>query len=112
MTPAEAVRAEAGRRAGRGDRLLNAEHVAGWLFVSPGVLLIGLFGLVPVIWSFVLSFQRNDLVTPGDVGRAGQLPALGPRTRCSRASVRHTVVYTALFVPDHHRRRCWRSRRR
>ena len=39
------------------------------------VLLIGLFGLVPVVWSFVLSFQHNDLQTPAHVGRAGQLPS-------------------------------------
>jgi len=33
--------------------------------VSPSILLIGLFGLVPVVWAFLLSFQHNDLQTPG-----------------------------------------------
>ena len=32
--------------------------------VAPSVVLIGVFGLLPVIWSVVLSFQHSDLQTP------------------------------------------------
>jgi multiple sugar transport system permease protein len=92
VTPRSArpVRRRRGLR--RGDR------VTGWAMISPAVLLIGLFGLVPVVWSFVLSFQSNDLeTTPTWVGlrNYGQL-ATDP---VFLESVRHTVVYTVLFVP-------------
>jgi multiple sugar transport system permease protein len=66
--------------------------------VAPSVLLIGLFGLVPVAWSVVLSFQHSDLQTPATwagLSNYRQLmhdPVFGE-------SIRHTVVYTVLFVP-------------
>jgi ABC-type sugar transport system permease subunit len=31
-------------------RALGSDHVAGWLFVAPAVVLIGIFGLVPIAW--------------------------------------------------------------
>jgi multiple sugar transport system permease protein len=66
--------------------------------VSPAAVLIGLFGLVPVGWSFVLSFQRNDLQTPGEwVGLKNYRQLTQDPLFWS--SVRHTVVYTVLFVP-------------
>ena len=66
--------------------------------VAPSVLLIGLFGLVPVVWSVVLSFQHSDLQTPAtwaglsNYRELVQDPVFGE-------SIRHTVVYTVLFVP-------------
>ncbi len=88
----------AGRRAGRWDRLLSSESASGWLFVSPAVLLIGLFGVTPIVWSVVLSFQSNDLVTPGVwIGFANYEALL--KDPVFTASVRRTVVYTLLFVP-------------
>jgi multiple sugar transport system permease protein len=66
--------------------------------VAPSVLLIGLFGLVPVGWSVVLSFQHSDLQTPATwagLDNYRQL-MLDP---VFRESIRHSVVYTVLFVP-------------
>jgi multiple sugar transport system permease protein len=66
--------------------------------VSPSVFLIGLFGLLPVGWAFVLSFQHNDLQTPGVwVGLKNYQQLVHDPLFWS--SVRHTVVYTVLFVP-------------
>lgn len=66
--------------------------------ISPSVALIGLFGLVPVVWSFVLSFQRNDLQTPPAwVGLHNYRELLTDPV--FRDSIRHTLVYTVLFVP-------------
>lgn len=66
--------------------------------VSPSVLLIGLFGLVPVVWSLILSFQRNDLQTaPQWAGLDNYRDLLGDSVFAE--SIRNTVVYTALFVP-------------
>jgi len=68
------------------------------MFVAPAVVLIGIFGLVPIAWSAIMSFQANDLVSaPSWVGLANyQALAKDP---VFMASVRHTLVYTALFVP-------------
>jgi multiple sugar transport system permease protein len=66
--------------------------------ITPSVLLIGLFGLVPVVWSFVISFQRNDLQTPGEwVGLANYRRLV--HDPVFQDSIRHTLVYTVLFVP-------------
>ena len=66
--------------------------------VSPSVLLLGLFGMVPVVWAFVLSFQRNDLQTAAKwVGFHNYQELL--HDPIFRDSIRHTIVYTVLFVP-------------
>ena len=82
----------------RARRTLGSDHVAGWMFVAPAVVLIGIFGLAPIVWSAIMSFQANDLVSaPSWVGLANyQALAKDP---VFMASVRHTLVYTALFVP-------------
>jgi multiple sugar transport system permease protein len=66
--------------------------------VGPSVLLIGLFGLVPVIWAFVLSFQHNDLQTPGQWAGLDNYRQLA-HDPVFADSVRHTLLYTVLFVP-------------
>jgi len=76
----------------------TADQLAGWGFVAPSVLLIGLFGLIPVIWSFVISFQRNDLQTPAEWVGLKNYRQLADDPVFAE-SIRHTVVYTALFVP-------------
>ena len=45
-------------------RLGRSETATGWLLVSPGAILIGIFGLLPVLMSLQLSFQKSDLLTP------------------------------------------------
>ena len=86
-------------RAGKpARRKRTADHLAGWAMVAPSVLLIGLFGLIPVIWSFVLSFQRNDLQTPAQwVGLHNYRQLTHDPVFAD--SIRHTLVYTVLFVP-------------
>jgi multiple sugar transport system permease protein len=83
----------------RAQRVLHSEHVAGWGFVAPAAILIGVFGLVPIVWSFVLSFQKSNLLAPAR-------PWVGLRNYdhlrddpLFRDSAIHTVTYTALFVP-------------
>ncbi|GLY29041.1 sugar ABC transporter permease [Kineosporia sp. NBRC 101731] len=79
-------------------RRSTADHLSGWMLVAPSVLLIGLFGLVPLVWSFAMSFQRNDLQTPAEwVGLHNYDQMLGDPVLV--ASLRHTVIYTVLFVP-------------
>jgi multiple sugar transport system permease protein len=66
--------------------------------VSPSVLLIGLFGLVPVVWSFVLSFQHNDLQTPATSAGFSNYREL-IHDPVFRTAIQHTIVYTVIFVP-------------
>ena len=79
-------------------RRARDEGATGWAFVSPAVLIILGLSVVPVIWSLLLSFQVNDLVSPSEwVGLANYKalmkdPAFG-------AAVEHTLIYTALYVP-------------
>ncbi|WP_206745598.1 carbohydrate ABC transporter permease [Jatrophihabitans sp. GAS493] len=86
-------RLRGGRRTGRrGDALI------GWTMIAPSVLLIGIFGLIPVIWSFALSFQKNDLQTPGQwIGFKNYRKLVHDPVFVD--SIRHTIVYTLLFVP-------------
>ena len=80
------------------QRVWWSDTLAGWAFISPTVLLIGLFGLVPVVWAFVLSFEHNDLISPGNwVGLDNYRKLLHDPQFAN--SVRNTVVYTLVFVP-------------
>ncbi len=66
--------------------------------ISPSVVLIGVFGLFPVVWAFVLSFQNNDLQTPATwVGLKNYRQLIHDPVFLE--SIRHTLVYTVLFVP-------------
>jgi multiple sugar transport system permease protein len=76
----------------------RADAITGWLMLSPSVVLIGLFGLVPVVWSVVLSFQHNDLETPGQWAGLDNYREL-MHDPVLLDSVRHTLLYTVLFVP-------------
>ncbi|MEU4288483.1 sugar ABC transporter permease [Kribbella sp. NPDC026596] len=79
-------------------RRARGESATGWAFVSPAVLIILGLSVVPVVWSLLLSFQVNDLVSPSEwVGLANYKalmkdPAFG-------AAVEHTLIYTVLYVP-------------
>jgi multiple sugar transport system permease protein len=79
-------------------RRATADHLAGWGFVAPSVLLIGLFGLVPVVWSFVMSFQHSDLQTPATWAGTANYKQL-VHDPLFTSALRHTLVYTVLFVP-------------
>jgi multiple sugar transport system permease protein len=85
------------RRAGA--RLRASEHVVGWAFVTPGVAVIMLFGVVPIAWSAVMSFQRNNLLTPNTpfVGLSNYRQMV--HDPIVSQAIGHTLVYTALFVP-------------
>jgi multiple sugar transport system permease protein len=80
-------------------RLRASEQLTGWAFVTPGVAIILLFGAVPIVWSAVMSFQSNNLLT-------GKTPYVGLRNYrlmvhdpVVAQAVQHTLVYTVLFVP-------------
>jgi len=64
----------------------------------PAAALIGLFGIVPIGWSLLLSFQHNDLLAaPEWIGLDNYRQLADDPV--FRDSIRRTLVYTALFVP-------------
>lgn len=87
------------RPPGRLRRAVGSDHVAGWLFVLPSVLLIVLFGLIPIVWGFVLSLQKAGLISQNRpfVGLANyQHIASDPLARTAAVNA---AYYTFLFVP-------------
>jgi multiple sugar transport system permease protein len=79
-------------------RLMTSDHVVGWAFASPAVLLIMLFGLVPIVWSAVLSFQKSNLLAPPTWVGLANYRAL-PKDPYFAQSLVHSAIYTVLFVP-------------
>src|SRR5215472_18709674 len=82
----------------RARRILDSDHLAGWAFAFPAVFLIFVFGIVPIVWSALLSFQRTNLLSPAQWIGLANYRAL-PSDPLFRQSVVHSLVYTALFVP-------------
>ncbi|WP_328606916.1 sugar ABC transporter permease [Amycolatopsis sp. NBC_00345] len=54
--------------------------------------------MVPVVWSFLLSFQADDLVTPSRLVGLDNYHALAQDPHFAQA-VENTLLYTALYVP-------------
>ncbi len=80
-------------------RFLVSDHAAGWVFISPAVVLIAVFGIVPIVWGLILSFQKAGLISPERdwVGFENYARIVSdPKAR--QAAV-NTVYYTVLFVP-------------
>lgn len=80
-------------------RFLSADNAAGWTLVSPGAILIGLFGLLPVLMSLKLSFQQSDLLSPTTpwVGTDNYERLFDDPQFVD--AVKNTIVYTVLYVP-------------
>ena len=99
VSSASAGRGRPGSVATARARIAGSEHFAGWAFVTPGVVIILLFGAVPVIWSAVMSFQRSNLLSPSTpyVGLHNYRAML--HDPVVGQAVAHTLIYTALFVP-------------
>ncbi len=77
----------------------RSESVAGWAFVTPAAVIILLFGAVPIIWSLVMSFQHNNLLS-------GHTPFVGltnyrqlVHDPAVLSAAEHSIIYTVLFVP-------------
>jgi multiple sugar transport system permease protein len=83
----------------RRRRLTTSEHFTGWAFVTPGIVIILLFGAVPIFWSAIMSFQRNNLLSPNTpyVGLSNYRQLV--HDPVISQAIQHTLVYTALFVP-------------
>ncbi|GHC78035.1 carbohydrate ABC transporter permease [Streptomyces flavofungini] len=79
-------------------RRRRREAATAWAFISPAVLVILGLSILPVVWSLLLSFQVNDLVTPSRWVGLDNYRALRQDPNFHQA-VENTVVYTVLYVP-------------
>lgn len=41
------------------SRAIRREHINGWLFIAPALILLGIFLIYPIIWSLWMSFQTG-----------------------------------------------------
>ena len=80
-------------------RFLVSNHVAGWAFILPSVILIVLFGIVPIVWGLVLSFQRAGLISPEREWVGFENYARIASDPKARQAAINTIYYTVLFVP-------------
>jgi multiple sugar transport system permease protein len=79
-------------------RIVRSDHVVGWAFAFPAVFLIVVFGIVPIVWSALMSFQRNNLLAPPEwIGLDNYRALL--KDPVFKTSMLNSVVYTAIFVP-------------
>ena len=79
-------------------RVLRSDHAAGWAFAFPAVALIVIFGIVPIVWSALLSFQRTNLLSPAEWVGLDNYRAFS-KDPLFKQSMVHAAIYTALFVP-------------
>ena len=79
-------------------RLVASEHLAGWAFVAPAVVLIAVFALIPIGWSLLLSLQSTNLIAPAHYVGLANYKALS-KDPAFRSAIGHTIVYTVIFVP-------------
>jgi multiple sugar transport system permease protein len=98
MTAASYTRART-HRGGVLRRVLDSEQFNGWAFVTPGAAIIILFGAAPILWSAIMSFQDNNLLSSNTpfVGLANYRKMIHDPVIVQ--AIQHTLIYTALFVP-------------
>ncbi|WRZ88828.1 sugar ABC transporter permease [Streptomyces sp. NBC_01007] len=96
LAPAASPAPAAARRAAR--RRTRRETATAWAFISPAVVVILGLSIVPVVWSLLLSFRADDLVTPGRWVGLDNYRALFQDPNFHTA-VGNTLLYTALYVP-------------
>jgi multiple sugar transport system permease protein len=80
-------------------RFLVSDHLAGWTFILPSGVLIGLFGLVPIVWGLILSFQKAGLISPDREWVGFENYARIVSDPKARQAAVNTIYYTMLFVP-------------
>ncbi|MFJ5303067.1 carbohydrate ABC transporter permease [Streptomyces sp. NPDC088350] len=79
-------------------RRARQERATAWAFIGPSVVVILGLSVVPVVWSLLLSFRADDLVTPGRWVGLDNYRALAQDPNF-RTAVGNTLLYAALYVP-------------
>ncbi|MEV0722545.1 sugar ABC transporter permease [Micromonospora purpureochromogenes] len=94
------------RRPGRGIR--SNENLAGWLFVAPVIVIVGLFVLLPILmalWVSLTDWNGQSSPFTGDVPFVGAdnytrlFTEDGLARRDFMTSIRNNIYYVAIVVP-------------
>src|SRR5207247_8699506 len=81
-------------------RRLDSGRAAGWCFILPSVILITVFGLIPIVWGLVLSFQKAGLISPARAWVGFHNYRRIAHDPKARQAALNTIAYTLLFVPS------------
>ena len=95
-------------------RFLVSDHAAGWAFILPSVILVAVFGIFPIVWGLILSFQKAGLISPdrewvgleqlraiAERPRRGRRPSTRSTTRCCSCRSRSWLaVHRARAEPQ------------
>jgi multiple sugar transport system permease protein len=96
---AEPAPADPALRRRRQRRQKVGRALTGWAFAGPATLLVVGLSLFPAVWAFLISRTRWNGIAPArDVGWNNYVNMVDDPELW--ASVRHTAVLTALFVPS------------
>jgi len=77
---------------------IRRETLAGWLFLTPNILLLGLFVLVPLVWAVVISFQETNGFGVGQFVGAANYERLVSDPLFWRSAV-NTLLFTIIVTP-------------
>lgn len=78
-------------------RIISKEHVSGWLFIAPALILLGVFMIYPIIWSLWMSFQTGRGMS-FSFGGLANIQRLTQDTVFLRA-LGNTMIFLAIQVP-------------
>jgi multiple sugar transport system permease protein len=81
----------------RGSEKLR-EGFAGWLFVMPNIVLLGLFVFVPIVWAVLISFQETDGFGVGQFVGLSNYERLMSDPLFWRAAA-NTLLFTLIVTP-------------
>jgi len=96
------------RRRGRRGGIYGRQGIAGWLFVAPVVVILGVFLLLPILMALFVSFTKwNGQGSPftGDVPMAGVdnytrlFTDPGLTRQDFMTSIRNNMYYVLIVVP-------------
>ncbi len=85
------------RRARRGKEVVR-EALAGWLFLTPNLVLLGLFVLIPLVWTVVISLQKTNGFGDGEFVGAANYERLINDQLFWRSAL-NTVIFTIIVTP-------------
>ncbi|WP_241981644.1 carbohydrate ABC transporter permease [Cryobacterium sp. TMT1-19] len=86
------------RRPGRRNSKTVREALAGWLFLTPNMLLLCLFVLVPLVWTVVISFQETNGFGVGEYVGVANYERLLSDPLFWRSTA-NTLLFTIIVTP-------------
>src|SRR5690606_15584341 len=102
LRPRWGVAARRSRRQMRGElrmavSVVRRQHINGWLFIAPALVLLGIFMIYPIVWSLWMSFQtgRGMAFSFGGLANIERLTQDGVFLR----ALSSTMIFLVVQVP-------------